>query len=449
QSKKYLKTTAMKQVTRTNDDGLSSQKGEMVLPKNCILPNHVALICDGNRRWARARGLSVVEGHKNGAQAIGDIARACRDFGIHTFTVWIFSSENWSRGKKEVDNILHLIEQMLDKHIEEAKKNNVRIIHLGRKDRIPQSLALKLAKAEIETKDNTKYVFNVAIDYGGHDEIVRATRRIVEDDIPSYDIDEKLFASYLDTHDQPYPYVDLLIRTSGEQRLSGLLPWQMNYAEIWWEESLLPDFTRERFVEALLDYSRRNRRFGGSNTVRKFDFQPQLVARLELDWWRSRKFADEREFAGAFVNYLKEQFGVSLSIAKEATDMFARALIKGETEGDWKGTKRLLNHFYTFLQNNVKLAFEPRFVASLELDYLKKSRGGRHRGELHGIVRTLYAELFRIPLLQASKVAHLRVLAQEQDEQAQEAVGKTKDAFHKRAEEYLTRSYEALKERVV
>lgn len=431
-----------------NADGSSSHRGEVTLPRNTILPNHVALICDGNRRWARARGFSVIEGHKKGGEAIGEIARACRDFGIHTFTVWIFSTENWSRGEKEAGNILHLIEQMIDKHIEEAKKNKVRIVHLGRKDRIPQSLALKLAKAEIETKDNTKYVFNVAIDYGGHDEIVRATRRIVEDGIPSYDIDEKLFASYLDTGDQPYPFVDLLIRTSGEQRISGLLPWQMNYAEIWWEEIFLPDFNRERFIEALLDYSRRHRRFGGSNTVRKFDFQPQLVARFELSWWRARRFANKREFASAFVNYFKEQFGVSVGIAKEATEMFARALIKGETEGDWKGTKRLLTHFYTFLQNNVKLAFEPRLVASLEVDYLKKSRGGRHRGELHGIVRTLYAEIFRIPLLQASKVAHLRVLAQEQDEQAQEAAGKTKDAFHKRAEEYLTASYEALKERV-
>ncbi|MBI4059422.1 di-trans,poly-cis-decaprenylcistransferase [Candidatus Microgenomates bacterium] len=422
---------------------------DLSLPSDIVVPHHVALICDGNRRWARARGLPIHKGHEQGGEAIGEIARACRDFGIHTFTVWVFSTENWSRGEKEAGGILKIIEKALDQHISEAKKDDVRIIHLGRKDRLPESLARKLRQAENDTRNNKSYVFNLAIDYGGHDEIVRVTRKIVDDKIPVEAIDEKLFASYLDTNDQPYPYIDLLIRTSGEERLSGFMPWQTNYAEIWWDECLLPDFDRAKFREALLDYSRRRRRFGAGDSVRKFDFEPKLIAKLELDWWRARKFKEEGAFKKAFVSYLKAQFGTSLLIAKEAAEMFVKAITTGETEGNWQGTKRILTSFYSLMRKNVKLAFEPRLVASLEIEYLKRSDSKRSENvELQNVTRELYAELFRIPIFQANKIAYLRVLAQEQQKQADLATGKRKEVLAKKAEDYLVKSYEALKERV-
>lgn len=421
----------------------------ITLPKDIVLPNHVALICDGNRRWARARGLPITEGHKRGGEVIREIARACRKFGIHTFTAWVFSDDNWSRAKKETSYLLNFMEKAIDGHIKEAKEGGVRIVHLGRKDRIPERLAQKITKAEEETKNNKNYVFNVALDYGGHDEIVRAAREIVEAGLPAQKITEDLFASYLDTGDQPYPYVDLLIRTSGEQRLSRFMPWQTDYAEAWWEESHLPDFTQERFFEILLDYSRRRRRFGGSDNVKKLSFRPHLVAKLELDWWRAKELKEKGEFHKAFVNYIKEQFGTSLSIAREASEIFLSALLRGETEGDWKGTKRILTRFYTFIKNNVKLAFEPSLVASLEIEYLKGNNGDKERkAELHEIIRNLYAELFRMSLLQANKIAHLRVLAHSQEDEANNSTGREKIDHQKKAQEYLVRSYEALKERV-
>lgn len=440
----------MKLQLRRPQTSSRGEKPTAKLPQNVVLPNHVALICDGNRRWAAARGMSTFEGHKAGADAIGEILKACREFGIHTFTAWAFSTENWDRDIKEIKGIFRLIGNMIDKYIKDAKKDDVRIIHLGREDRIPEFLLKKFKKAEEETKNNKSYVFNIAVDYGGNDEIMRAARKMLDDGIDPQNVDRNSFASYLDTRDQPYPYVDLLIRTSGEQRLSGILPWQMEYAEIWWEEDTLPAFTREKFIEVLLDYSRRRRRYGTrEDGVRKIDFQPKIVAKFDLDWRRAMELKEQGKFKAAFINYMREQFGISLQLAKEATEMFLKALIKGETEGDWKGTKRILTKFYKLLQDNVKLAFEPSLVASLEIDYLKGSNGDKQKKvELHEIITKLYAELFRIPLLQAGKVAHLRVLAQEQEEEAKLATGKNKERLVKKAEEYLVRSYEALKERI-
>lgn len=427
-----------------------SRLSSIFLSKDIVIPNHVALICDGNRRWAAARGLPTLEGHRKGADAVGEILKACRDFGIHTFTAWAFSTENWDRDIKEVRGIFRIIARMIDEYIKDAKKNDVRIIHLGREDRIPEFLLQKFKKAEEETKNNKSHVFNIAVDYGGNDEIMRAARRMLDEGINPEKVDRNSFASYLDTSGQPHPYVDLLIRTSGEQRLSGILPWQMEYAEIWWEEETLPAFTRGRFVDALLDYSRRRRRYGTrEDGVRKIDFQPKIVAKFDLDWRRALELKEQGRFKQAFINYMREQFGISLQLAQEATEMFLKALIKGESEGDWKGTKRILTKFYKLLRDNVKLAFEPSLVASLEIDYLKGSNGDKQRKvELHEILTKLYAELFRIPLLQAEKVAHLRVLAQNAEELAQTATAAQKKNYNKKAEEYLVRSYEALKERI-
>ena len=437
---------------------LRQKDSSIKLPKDIVIPNHVALICDGNRRWARARGLSTLQGHRKGMDRIEEIGRALRSFGVHTFTAWCFSTENWDRDKGEIAHLMRLAEKIVGENLKTAKKEGVRIIHLGRKDRIPARLAQKIARAEEETKNNKNYVFNFAFDYGGKDEIVRTFKRLVHAYINKFasgemtleDVDEKLVASYLDTSDQPYPYVDLLIRTSAEQRTSGYLPWQTAYAEVWWEEAHLPDFTKERLGEVLLDYSRRERRFGGNdNNDIKFNFVPRLVAKFDFQWRRAMELQEKGEFKDAFVKYLREQFGISLGIAKDATEIFLKALILGETEGDWKGTKRILTRFYTLIKNNVKLAFEPSLLAHFEIEYLKGSNGDkRQKVELHEILTNFYAELFRIPLLQAEKVAHFRVLAQQQEEEAKLATGKNKSRLLQNAEDYLIRSYETLKERI-
>lgn len=427
----------------------SESSKKLDFPRLAVVPNHLAIIPDGNRRWARARGLPVSEGHRQGAKRIIELARFCRDLGIHTFTIWGFSTENWVRNRKEVNFLMRLFKKVLDEYLAEAKKHGTRIVHIGRRDRLPSFLRQTLENAELATKNNKKHVFNIALDYGGHDEIVRAVKRLISSNIDPQALDEEVFSSYLDTGDQPYPYVDLLIRTSGEQRLSGLFPWQMVYAEIWWDEVPLPDFDDARLVEALLDYSRRRRRFGGNDAVHKFDFRPSVVANFEFDWWRARNLHSKGEFKRAFASYVKEQFGISLSIAREAGEIFLRALIRGETEGDWKGTKRILTRFYKLIGDNVKLAFEPRVVAELEIDYLKSSNGDfKKRADLPQILEKLYAELFRISLIQARRVANLRVLAHDEEERAQRTIGVAQKAHLKQAEEYLVRSYEALKERV-
>lgn len=252
---------------------------EELTPPNRI-PHHVAIIPDGNRRWAKAHGLPTFEGHRRGFERVVPLARAARDFGVHTLTLWAFSTENWNRSSEEVAYLMKLYEDLVDKNLEEAKKEGARIYHLGRKDRLPQSLVEKIARAESETKDLKNYVLNVALDYGGQDEILRATEKIVaavnRGEITAgglHQIDrggphEQPYYSYryfLDTGDQPYPYPDLIIRTSGEQRLSGLMSWQSAYAELYFEKDHFPDFTPEKLRTAILDYSKRERRFGGSN----------------------------------------------------------------------------------------------------------------------------------------------------------------------------------------
>lgn len=365
--------------------------------------------------------------------------------GIHTATLWVFSTENWDRSKEEIEVIMQLIEQLIDRRLKESKREGVQIIHLGRKDRIPATLLQKVIRAEEETKNNKNYVLNVALDYGGKDEIIRATKRMLQDGVNPDNMDEKLFSSYLDTTGQPYPYVDLLIRTSGEQRLSGFMPWQMNYAEFWWDDTPLPAFDEEKLHEALLDFSRRRRRFGGNDAVKKFTFAPRVVAKFELDWWRMRRFSDRGGFTKAFAHYVKEQFGISAYLAKNGAELFVKAAF-GQVNS--QRSQKLLTEFYKFIRDNVRLAFEPKFVASLELEYLQKSNGEKKLIELQEVASKLFAEIFRIPLLQANKVARLRLLAHDQEELASEATGKKKQQLLDKAKQYLIESYEALKERV-
>ncbi len=246
---------------------------------NQELPKHVAIIPDGNRRWAKERGLPPLIGHKMGMEAAGKLLKSAKELKIHTLTLWAFSTENWRRSQTEVSYLMQIFTQAVDKYLPEIKKAQARLIHLGRKDRIPAVLANKISKLEAETKNNHKHILNLAIDYGGHDEILRAVERAFVDLQKKKITIKKLakqtglyqqkypyffFNKYFDTGDQPYPYPDLIIRTSGEQRLSGFLPWQAVYSELYFEPSHFPDFTPEKFRQAIAEYQRRKRRFGGN-----------------------------------------------------------------------------------------------------------------------------------------------------------------------------------------
>lgn len=225
-----------------------------------IIPKHVVLIPDGNRRWAKERGMPTMEGHRQGMNRIHEISKCAQEMGISTMTVWGFSTENWGREQTELDYLFKIFMTMLRKVAREARQRNIRIRHLGRKDRLPSMLINYLKKIEESTEINNSYNFNIALDYGGRDEIVRAVKKMVESGVSSDDIDEKLFNSYLDTQSTPDP--DFIIRTSGEQRTSGLLPWQSVYAEYYFSPLLLPDFGAKEFSEAISEYGARQRRYG-------------------------------------------------------------------------------------------------------------------------------------------------------------------------------------------
>lgn len=221
------------------------------------IPKHVAIIPDGNRRWAKERGLPTKAGHQKGAEVAVEIVKASRDLGIHTLSLWAFSTENWSRNQEEVDFLMKLFSDLIGKFGKDALENKVRLIHIGRKDRLSKELLTKIKKLEEKTKDYTNHVLNIALDYGGRDEIERAVEKMKKTN--SNDLEQ-----FLDTADQPYPNPDLIIRTSGELRTSGLLIWQAAYAEFYSEPIHFPDFNREKLIKALENYAARTRRFGGN-----------------------------------------------------------------------------------------------------------------------------------------------------------------------------------------
>jgi len=422
-------------------------KDLLKLPRGTKIPDHVAIIPDGNRRWARARGLPTLEGHRRGFNAAVKIAKAARQMGIHTATLWGFSTENWDRAEKEVNYLMKLYEKLLDDYLKDANKDGVRIYHLGRKDRLPKFLLKKLDYAEESTKNNKKYIANVAIDYGGQDDILRAVGKIISDGVKPEDLTSKLLTSYTDLANQPYPYVDLMIRTSGEQRTSGFLLWQSAYAEYYWENDHFPDFTPEKLRAAVLDYSRRRRRFGGNDAQGHLKFRPEVSAKLELNWWRLRKIPEGTRFGEYAVSHLKEQFGLSKVLAKEAAYLFTQAIIDGEDE-KWEKAKRPLKKFYELIKEELKLAFEPTLATSLEV---KLWQDLRDRENIQGVsdvedtAKELYAEVYRISHFQAAKLAHLRVLANIERNLAERGHG---NEHWDLAENYLEKFYSALKERV-
>lgn len=223
-------------------------------------PQHVAVIMDGNGRWAKERGLPRLAGHKAGGENIRPVVKAFADHGVRYLTLYAFSTENWSRARVEVAGLLGLLGRKIDQETQAFHQENVRLVHLGRLDRLSERVRKKVKAAVELTRNNTGLTLCLAFDYGGRDEIVQAARRIASAGIPGDNMDESAFARYLYSVDIPDP--DLLIRTGGESRLSNFLLWQAAYSELYFTQVLWPDFRRKDVQEALSEYRHRQRRFG-------------------------------------------------------------------------------------------------------------------------------------------------------------------------------------------
>jgi undecaprenyl diphosphate synthase len=228
------------------------------------LPRHIAIIMDGNGRWAQQRSLPRVAGHKQGVESIREVVKACRETGIPVLTLYAFSKDNWNRPKWEVKALMQLISRYLKSEIGELIKNGIALRIIGDLDELPEKLHSQLLSAIDQTKDNKDMILNVALSYSGRAEIIRAVRNMAESirekALSVDDISEKTFESFLYTHDLPDP--DLLIRTSGEYRLSDFLIYQMAYTEIYVTPTLWPDFRKKHLLTAIQEFNKRERRFG-------------------------------------------------------------------------------------------------------------------------------------------------------------------------------------------
>ncbi|OYD09475.1 isoprenyl transferase [Paludifilum halophilum] len=228
------------------------------------LPRHVAMIMDGNGRWAKKRGLPRIAGHRAGMQTVCDIIRAADDLGIEVLTLYSFSTENWKRPKEEINYLMGLPEEFLKMYLNEIMERNIHVRMLGQEEGLPGHTVNALHRLKEATKDNTGLELCFAMNYGSRSEILRAVERII-DDVKSGKMDksqlnESLFSSYLFTANLPEP--DLMIRTSGEVRISNFMLWQLAYSELCFTEVQWPDFSRERFYQAIEDFQRRSRRYG-------------------------------------------------------------------------------------------------------------------------------------------------------------------------------------------
>jgi undecaprenyl diphosphate synthase len=229
------------------------------------LPAHVAIIMDGNGRWAKQRHLPRVEGHRNGVESVRNVVRACGELGIQYLTLYAFSVENWNRPKDEVDTLMKYLARFLKNEIGELNRNNVRLEAIGQIYRLPEFVQEQLQKTKAALAGNNGLTLILALSYGGRTEIVEAVRgiaaKVKEGKIEPAEITEQVIAQHLYTHNVPDP--DLLIRTSGEMRVSNFLLWQISYAELVVTPTLWPDFRKQQLFDALEEYTRRNRRFGG------------------------------------------------------------------------------------------------------------------------------------------------------------------------------------------
>ncbi len=236
----------------------------MPAPSNTIpvekLPRHVAMIMDGNGRWALARGLPRLAGHKAGTENLRRVIRSTVEFGVKYLTIYAFSTENWGRPLEEVRGLMSILEDVLQKELNELHKEGVQLRHIGRLERLPGRLQQQVLDAIELTKNNDRLVLNVAFNYGGRDEIVHAIQKMIKDGIPAEDVNDELVSRYLYTAGVPDP--DLIIRTSGELRVSNFLIWQAAYSEWYVTPTYWPDFDKEEYRRALEAFAQRDRRFG-------------------------------------------------------------------------------------------------------------------------------------------------------------------------------------------
>ena len=230
------------------------------------LPKHIAIIMDGNRRWSKQKGLPIKLGHKQGAKTLENIVRYANKIGIKYITVYAFSTENWKRTEEEVSALMALLQSYLDDYSKRADSENIKVNVIGSREGLSSKMANSIEKCMERTKNNTGITFNIALNYGGRDEIINAVKNIAkkvkENDIQIQDIDERIISDNLYTKNQPDP--DLLIRTSGELRLSNFLPWQTTYSELLFVEKSWPDFTEEDIDNAIIEYQKRTRKFGAN-----------------------------------------------------------------------------------------------------------------------------------------------------------------------------------------
>lgn len=234
------------------------------LDRSGKIPKHVAVIMDGNGRWANMRNLPRVAGHRAGMKTVKDVVKAADEIGVRYMTMYAFSTENWKRPRDEVDFLMKLPQEFLSTELDELIERNVRIRMLGSKDELPSHTLNALLTAEEKTRENGGLQLNFALNYGGRDEIVKAfstlAQQVKAGVLDPQDLDEELISRYLYTSDIPDP--DLLIRTSGEIRLSNFMLWQLAYTEMWFTDVLWPDFSREHFYQAIVEYQGRARRYG-------------------------------------------------------------------------------------------------------------------------------------------------------------------------------------------
>ncbi|HOW28677.1 MAG TPA: isoprenyl transferase [Elusimicrobiota bacterium] len=223
------------------------------------IPRHIAVIMDGNGRWARQRGFPRLVGHTAGAKSVREIVRACGELGVHALTLYAFSTENWVRPAAEVKGLMKLLVRTLQREAEELERSGVRLRTIGDISALSQTVRDELGRVVGQLKDNRGLILNLALNYGGRQEILQAVRSLLRENVKQ--VDEDILSEHLDTAGLPDP--DLLIRTSGEFRLSNFLLWQCAYTELYVTKTLWPDFRRVHLYEALLDYQTRERRFGG------------------------------------------------------------------------------------------------------------------------------------------------------------------------------------------
>ena len=224
-------------------------------------PTHVAIIMDGNGRWALSRGLPRLAGHRAGTENLRRIITASVEFGIQYLTIYAFSTENWGRPREEVEGLMHILEDVIDRELAELDKEGVQLRHIGRLERLDPKIQEKVLHAIELTKNNNKLILNVAFNYGGRDEIVYAIQKMIKDGVKAEQVTSDLISTYLFTAGVPDP--DLIIRTSGELRVSNFLIWQGAYSELYITSTYWPDFSKEEFRKALDTYAKRDRRYGG------------------------------------------------------------------------------------------------------------------------------------------------------------------------------------------